>query len=114
MGLADWIKIFVLGTLPRGGNAVMLMVDEPEATKLLVETGGKLPIARFRVELVIASVLIGDATDPMEPAAEVRVSVALLKLMELAIPPPLTTLAADTVPPFTFKVPVGRVLTAVP
>src|SRR5580765_4892789 len=106
--------MFVEGRPPSSGKAVMLMAFVPEITRLLVATGGRLPMARFRVELVIASVLIGATVVPMKPATEVRLRAALVRLIELLIPPPLAMLLAATVPLFTFKVPVGRVLRAVP
>src|SRR5438067_2246053 len=93
-----------------GGRALMLMVlAAPEIVRLLVTTGGNPPIARFSVELVIARLLIGAETVPIEPATEVRLSVALVKVIVLVTPPPLRIALAETDASRTFRMPVGRV-----
>src|SRR3954468_2968390 len=85
-----------------------MMLADPEGVRLLVATGGKLPMARFRVESESVIVVIGVATVPIEPATEVRLRRLLVRRMELVTPPPLRMAFAATVPPFTVKMPVGR------
>src|SRR5438045_2961133 len=86
-----------------------MVLAEPETVKLLVTTGGKPPIARFSVESLMARLLIGAESVPMAPETEVRLRVALVKVIVLVTPPPLRIAPADTDASRTFKMPVGRV-----
>src|SRR5581483_12236841 len=96
------MSLITTGTVLRGGTEVILMVFAPlvvrlAATRLVVVS----EVARFSVELVMATALMGAAGVPAVP---VRVNVPWFMLI-VPVPGPLTIVLALNAPPLTLMVP---------
>src|SRR5581483_2767188 len=90
------------------GNEMMLITFElPPQIKFVVTQFVVLTATdNCRIEFVSANFVNGAASEPMLATANVP-----LLALTLEVPPPATMLPApETVPPFTFKLPTGKLL----